>query len=205
MAAQPSETAVVNKALSLLGSARTITALTDSTALARLAAGLWDATRDEVQADHPWNECVLRANLPASADYVPPNEYAAAFALPADCLRWLPWEEDHPDYFEGEQEGRYLLSSAAAPLTIRYIARILNVALWSPGLMSAIAAKLARYMAKPVTGQIGLIDRMDALYQESLSAAKRQDGLATGRRDRRADYRSNWLQSRSRRFSARGR
>jgi hypothetical protein len=203
--AQVSQTGIVNKALVMLGTARTITSLGDATPLARTAAALWDPTRDEVLADHPWNFAIRRAALAVSADYVPPNEYSYAYELPGDCLRWLPWQEDHEDAFAGEEESgdngiRYILSSATAPIYVRYIARVEDVARWSPGFVEAFAAKLARALAKPVTGQAAMIDRMEGLYQEALSGAKRQDGLATGRRQRDASFRSNWLSARGRTF-----
>jgi hypothetical protein len=57
-----------------------------------------------------------------SADYVPiGSQYSQAFEKPADCVRWLPWRRGHEDYFEGEEEGDYILSNAAAPIAFRYI------------------------------------------------------------------------------------
>jgi hypothetical protein len=202
VSAQASQTRIVNKALVLLGTSATIASLDDGSLLARAASAVWDEARDEVQADHPWNECLRRGPLAASADYTPAVEYLYAYELPQDCLRWLPWERDHEAWFEGEQEigpndRRYLLTSAEAPLYARWIKRVEDVGAWSPGLKSAVAAKLAKYLAKPVTGQSGMIDRMDAAYADELARAKRQDGLATGRRDRRADYRSSWLAARN--------
>jgi hypothetical protein len=198
MTAQPSQTRIVNKALSHLGSTKRITSITDGTPQAKLADAFWDECRDEVLADHPWNFAIARADLPASANYTPPNEYDFAYELPPGCLRWLPWREDHADYFDGVQEGPYILANADAPIFIRYITRIEDLAKWSPGFMAAMAAKLARYMAKGVTGQSGMIAAMEDLYQDSLSLAKRQDGLATGRRTRTAEYRSSWLDARNR-------
>lgn len=206
MTAQASQTSHVNKALVLLGTSRKITSLNDGSRLASAAASLWDATRDEVLADHPWNFAIRRAALAVSTDYVPPNEYLYAYELPGDCLRWLPWEEDHDDWFEGEQESggasglSYILSSATAPIYIRFIGRVEDVARWSPGFGDAFDARLARALAKPVTGQAAMIDRMDALYSEALSSAKRQDGLATGRRARNATFRSGWVEARGRRY-----
>jgi hypothetical protein len=69
-----------------------------------------------------------------------------------------------------------------------------------PGFKAAMRAKLARYMCKAVTGQTGMVDRMDALYRDALADAKRQDGLATGRVQRNATFRSNWLGARNRRW-----
>jgi hypothetical protein len=72
---------------------------------------------------------------PVSADFTCPRDAIhQAFEKPADCLRWLPWRPDHPDYFEGEEEGDYILSNAAAPIVVRYIARIDDIAKWSPGM-----------------------------------------------------------------------
>ncbi|HEX8400521.1 MAG TPA: hypothetical protein VF628_02330 [Allosphingosinicella sp.] len=197
MTAAPSQTRIVNKALALLGTVTRITSITDGSPPARLAEALWDETRDEVLADHPWNFALAREALAQSADVaVAGAQWAFAYELPAGWLRWLPWSDDHPDHFAGEQEGRCILSNAAAPIVARGIARVEDIARWSPGFQAAIATKLAAYMATGVTGQSGMIDRMDALYRRALTDAKRQDGLASGRRDRNARFRSSWLDAR---------
>lgn len=193
----PSQTRICNAALAHLGESARITSIDDGTPLAKMLLAVWDEARDEVQADHPWNCCVHRASLPVSADYTPAGEqYAQAFELPGDCLRWLPHAKDHPDYFEGEQEGDYILSDAAAPIAVRYIRRIEDVSAWSPGLCAAMSAKLAWKLAEPLTGQAGKEGRMADKYDEALRKGKRQDGAATGDRARRIEYRSNWLQAR---------
>lgn len=199
MSSPPSQTRTCNAALAHLGETQQITAIDDAGPLAKLLRQHWDDARDEVLADHPWNFAVHRQALPVSADTTPAGEqYEQAFELPADCLRWLPHAKDHPDYFAGEQEGNYLLSNADAPIAIRYIRKIENVSLWSPGFRTALAAKLAFKLAKPITGQSSMIDRMAELYESELRRGKRQDGHATGDRARRIEYRSNWLQARER-------
>jgi hypothetical protein len=200
---QASQTRIVNKAFALLGTSQRITSLTDASALAATAASLWDEARDETLAAHPWNFAVTRAALAASADWTPPNQYAFAYELPADCLRWLPWAPDHADHFEGEQEAGgpdgkpkrlYLLTNAASPICIRYIWRVEDVALFSEGFKASLSAKLAFLMAEAVTGSSS--PAMAELYEATLTGARRTDGLATGQRGRMAYRRSNWLAAR---------
>lgn len=197
MPAQPSQTRIVNKALVILGTAQRIGSIGDGSPLAKQAEAVWDECRDEVLVEHPWNFAIARAALPANTDYVPENEYAFAYELPAQCLRWLPWRRDHGSHFEGEQEGRFILSNAAAPIYVRFIVRVEDMARWSIGFNAAMAAKLALYLAKSVTGQSGMMDRAQLAYDEALRSAKRQDGQATGSTDRRVQYRSSWLGARN--------
>jgi hypothetical protein len=70
--APASQTLLVNQALALLGTERRITSVNDNLPTAKLALTLWDSTRDEVLADHPWNFALKRGSLAAeSADYTP--------------------------------------------------------------------------------------------------------------------------------------
>jgi hypothetical protein len=189
---------MANQAFTLLGSSSRINSIGDGTPLAAAAARVWDEARDETLVAHPWNEALHRAALPVSADHVPANEYAYAYELPADCLRWLPWRQDHANWFEGVQEGRFILSNAEAPIYVRYIRRIEDVALWSVPLRAAIVAKLAWYLADSVTASSRKVDAAAAAFGEAIREAKKLDGLASGDRDRRAEYRSSWLDARSR-------
>lgn len=202
MASPASQTSLTNKTLALLGTLTRISAPDDGTAAAITAAALWDLTRDEVLADHPWNFAIRTDTVPQSADYVPTTRYLFGYELPRDCLRWLPWSDESENAFAAEQEGEFLVSNDAGPLLVRMVFRAEDVSRWSPGFQAAFCAKLGRYMAKPITGQGAMIDRMDGLYEQELSRAKRQDGLATGRRNRSVVYRSNWLGARTRGYGA---
>jgi hypothetical protein len=198
MALPPSQTRVCNSALALLGEARRIASINDNNPLARQLLAVWDEAVDEVLTDHPWNVAVARADLAVSADFTPQGaQYDQAFAKPGDCLRWLPPRRGHPDYFDGEEEGDYILSNAAAPIALRYIRRIDDLGKWSPGMRACLAAKLAAKSAKAITGQSSMMDRMSAAYDDELSKAKRQDGAASGDRDRHATFQSSWLGARN--------
>jgi hypothetical protein len=204
MTLPPSQTRSCNSALAHLGESHRITAIDDGSPLAKLFVQVWDEAVEEVLAAHPWNKALGRASLPASGDFTPDgSQYDFAYEKPADCVRWLPYRSDHPDYFEGEEEGDYILSNAAAPIIIRYIRREENIVKWSPGMRAVLAAKLARKLAKPITGQSGMMDRMETLFEAELAEAKRQDGAATGERARGMETRSTWLVARNRPWTGR--
>lgn len=201
----PSPTRVGNAALAQLGEGYMITSLGDGSPLARILTEMWDDALSEVLADHPWNPALARVELPASADFVPAgSEYDQAFLKPADCVRWLPFNEDHPDYFDGEEEGDYILCNADAPLPFRYIRLLEDVGKWTPGMRECLSVKLAQKCAKAVTGQETMIDTMANLYVGVLARAKRQDGGATGKRGRKAVFRSSWNASRNRSWTGKG-
>lgn len=201
MTAPPSQTLMCNGALVHLGESRRIGSINDATPLANTFLTIWDQARDEVLVDHPWNFAIKRRSVAVSSDFTPEgSQYTQAFELPADCLRWLPPRKGHPDYFAGEQEGRFILSNADAPITVRYIGQVENVSDWSVGFRTAMTAKLAFWSAKPITGQTGMQDRMANLYDSELSRGKRQDGAATGERSREYSSRSSWLDARGQQF-----
>lgn len=197
MSAPASQTSMCNGALVHLGESGRIGSINDGSPLAKTFLAVWDQARDEVLVDHPWNFAVKREALAASADFVPQgSQYATAYELPRDCLRWLPWRQGHPDYFSGEQEGNFILSNADAPIA-RYIGQVENVLNWSVGFRTAMTAKLAAKTAKAITGQSRMVDKMEALYETELSKGKRQDGAATGERSRQLSAQSSWLGARN--------
>lgn len=197
MSSPPSQTRICNAALALLGETARIVTINDGSPIANQFLTHWDQARRAALADHPWNFALARADCPASSDTPAGEQYAIAFEMPADCLRWLPYAADHPDYFCGEQEGGRILSNADAPICVRYIRDVENVGLWSPAFVEAMTAKLAYLTAKPITGQTGAQDRMAEQYDRALRIAKRQDGAATGDRARRLETRSSWLAARN--------
>lgn len=199
MPVAPSQTRVCNSALAHLGENARINSIDDNNPLARAFLQVWDEAVDEVLVDHPWNVAVKRKNVAVAADVTPAGtQYEQAFEKPVNCLRWLPYRQGHPDYFDAEEEGGYILSNAASPITVRYIERVDDISAWSPGMRECLSAKLARKTAKAITGQTGMIEAMQAVYDDALSKAKRQDGLATGERQRGIVVRSDWLGARNR-------
>lgn len=196
MTTQASQTRIVNRALTLLGSAQRISNITDPSGPAVTALALFDDARDATLTEHPWNFAIRRASLAADVD-APEFGYAYAFTLPADYLRWLPWSRDDKAYARAEQEGNVLLADSVGPLNIRYIARIEDVAMWSPGFTEALAWKLATEMEEAITGS--RTNGPGNGYDTALRKAKRSDGLATGDRSRNLSTTSNWIAARGNR------
>jgi hypothetical protein len=200
MALPPSQTRVCNGTLARLGESRRIASINDPSPLAKTLLSVWDEAVDEVLVAHPWNPAVRRENLPVSADYVPAAgaQYAQAFELPPDCLRWLPWRRNHELYFEGEEENGFILSNADAPLPVRFIFRLTDLTKWKPGMIASLEALLAFKTARTITGSTTVMRDKQSEYEDTLSEAKRQDGAATGERARTAQFQSNWLDARNR-------
>lgn len=139
MSVQRSQTRIVNRAAALIGSTERIEHIDDGTALALSAKALWDETRDFLLASGNYNCAVKRARLNALAE-VPLFGFERAFALPGDCIRWLPWGSGDENFFEGTEENGAILTDAEAPLAIRYVFRLEDVGRWSAAERSPVLA-----------------------------------------------------------------
>lgn len=169
-----SDVEICSAALTLLGD-EPITALSDDTARARLAARHYPEVRDEILAAHPWNCALRRASL-AQLAAAPAWGYAYAYQLPTDpyCLRVLETEDDEVKE-PWTIEGRTLLTDAGS-VNLRYIARVEDVTDWPPLLASAVVYALAAKLAYPVTGKASLADAMLKRAELELRRAKAMDG-----------------------------
>lgn len=188
MSAQSSETQIANKALILLGQSRSgrITSLDDDGNLAKDLKDLWEVARPALIASHTWNFAIKREKILREADIAPSFGYAYYFKRPAGCLRWLPWAKGEPYYFEGEEEGEYILANDPE-IYIRYLVDVPEIGKWPPLFCEGMAYQLAYEYCENQTGQKGLADRLMAELDRKLGrpmSAKLADGLASGRRDR---------------------
>lgn len=194
-----SQTRLANRAFILLGSTERISSVNDDAPLALQVKDLWHESRRELFALHPWNCLIRRAQL-NRAGTVPAFGYSAQYRLPADCLRWLPWARDDCDYFEGEEEGGYILSSAGDYVRIRYITDLEDVTSWSVHLQALMAYKLALDLCESATQISGNVEAARVRFEGQdgrggyLAEAKRLDGMATGHRSNdTARVASKWL------------
>ena len=192
----PSQTRIINAAYAECGSTTRINSINDE--LAFRARDLWDDIVSEYLAEHPWNFQIKRAavNLTSDVDLTG-TEYSHAYAVPADCSRWLPPAKEAPNYFRGEIEGRYLLTDRELGGPIRYIRNDVTVSDWSPHFVRAVVLRLAESLADGVTQSEGKKDRLVDKADKALRRAKRIDGLESGN-DRRGavTVNSSWLQAR---------
>lgn len=196
--AATSQVGIVNAALARLGSTDRLTSIDDNHNSAKRAKAAWRDLRRALLIRHPFNFAIGRARL--NEDATPPAfGWRARFALPADCVRWLPPAPGDRGYFDGEREGDFILTNARAPLPCRYIRDVEEVPSWSPGFVMAMTIGLAQWISMGITESVGMQDRLDQIADRAIREAKRVDGLETGRRQRGAAMvHSDWLTARNR-------
>lgn len=165
--------------------------------------------RDAVLAAHPWNFAIRRADL-AALVFTPAFEFDYAFALPTDpyCLRVLrtDWEANgyssaaiygfpgmhglYPQMIPWRVESvkvndtlvRALLCNEAT-CKIEYIARVDDVAQYSPLFVDCLAARLGAEIAMSLTDNQGVSKMAMDLYQMKLAEARIMDGFEGTPRD----------------------
>jgi hypothetical protein len=163
---------ICNRALDYLGQSP-ITSLEDNSKAANACRRGYPLSRDYVLRSYPWNSAVRRARLAALAT-APEWGFARQFQLPVDCLRVIDSEGD----LDGEvwrREGNLLLTDAAAPLNIRYVAAITDPAQMDSMLTECIAAHLASALAFAVQGSNETQQRAFATFQGIIRQAQAMD------------------------------
>lgn len=100
---------------------------------------------DALLREHPWNFAMARASL-AAASAAPAFGFARKFKKPTDpfCLRVL-WAAS--DTAIWDVEGQFIVTDEAAPLNIKYIARITDTALFDPLFTAALTLRVAAEIA----------------------------------------------------------
>ncbi len=150
---------IVNRALTKIGEQR-ILSLSDDVEAARSADSLWDIVRDAELRIRRWKFSITRASLAALVS-TPDWGFDYQYQLPSDCLRVVQVGEYYPgvsltDYRSADEtewrvEGRKILTNEAAPLKIRYIARIEDTGEWDAAFVEAFACRLAAELAERLT------------------------------------------------------
>ena len=194
-----SQTRIANRAFILLGSVERIVSVDDGSPLALQVKDLWHESRRQLLVAHPWNCAIRRARLNRAGE-VPAFGYSGQFLLPSDNLRWLPWVQGDSDWFEGEEEGGFILSNEPGPINIRYIGDVEDVTKWSVHVQQLMAYRLAWDLCESATQMSGNVDEARLAYEGQdgrggyLAEARRLDGMATGSRGNdSARAASRWL------------
>jgi hypothetical protein len=180
---------ICNRALQKLGAAR-ITSLTEDSRNARSCNNAYEAVRDAELRAHTWTFAIKRAQLAADSD-APLFDFDNQYSFPSDCLRILPPNDTFLDW---QMEGRKILTDDAAPLEVRYVARITDPNLFDAEFVEAVAAKLAEEICEEITQsntkkEVAKRDYKDAISRarktnafESLSAEPPEDSWIAARR-----------------------
>jgi hypothetical protein len=181
-----SEVAIANAALFKLGADR-ITALTDNNNRARVMNERYAAVRDAELDRRRWKFSITRASLPALVAVPEGGEYGRQFELPIDYIRLIEGGDivdvaDLSDFRTSSVqlysvEGRRILTNLPAPLSIRYIARITDTALFVPSFTEVLAARLADECCTRITDSDSRRANAKADYRQAISEATRARAL----------------------------
>ncbi|MBK9446181.1 MAG: hypothetical protein IPO00_08835 [Betaproteobacteria bacterium] len=173
---------ICNLALGWLG-ATPIVSIADASTEAQLCAANWAAVRDAVLEAKAWTFATERTNL--AADGVAPSYgFGVRYQVPSTLLRILE-VDDGSGYgdLEWVREGAYLLTDQPAPLYIRFVKRVEDPALWSPGFVMAMSYRLAAVLTISLTENRASHADLWRLYVQALEDAARLDGMQ-GRAER---------------------
>jgi hypothetical protein len=187
-----SDITIINGALRKLGVPR-IGTRNEETEPARVANDTYDALRDAVLTDAPWDFATKRQELSANAT-APLFGFDNAFDLPSDPYCLKPLEIVNLNEYQWSVEGRQIITSHDAPLQLIYIARITDVGSYSPQFVEALQSRLAAEWAEPLIKQSSVQQVMINAYDAKVRAAKTIEAGQTGLHEDTTD--GSWVDSR---------
>lgn len=166
------ETVICNIALGILGAEPLVNYDTDVTIRAKLCKTFYPSTRDATLRAYPWGFAIERKTLTADPT-APIFLWENKFALPADpwCLRVLELDDRDIDW---KVEGRFLVCNNST-VSIKYISRVENTALYDSLFIQAFATRMAAILAKPITGTADV--SLWQLYASMVQEGQTIDGM----------------------------
>jgi hypothetical protein len=167
----PTDVEIANLALIDLGQPA-VSAFTDDGKAARLLRAIYEPTVKDVLRHHSWRCARKKVVLADDPDATPAFGFSNACALPADFVRVVR-VNDHLDKFE--VVGAHLHIDDDAP-ELTYTARV-DEALFDPGLVSVIAARLAMRLCIPLTDNATAAQGLQKVHETTLADAKFADAL----------------------------
>lgn len=174
-----SQTDILNIAMVKIGGPN-ITAIDDGTEAARILNRIYTSCLEAELAAHPWTFATTRALIPADA-VAPVFGWKVSYPLPADYLKlvaindnWLFYGGCGPGY---AIEGRAILTDLGSPLKVRYVRRLTNAGIFSPGFVQAFACRLAAESAEAITQNLGKRQEAWVERKAAVHEAKRSNDI----------------------------
>jgi len=179
---------ICNNALVQLGNEPLLN-LTDTTKKAvRLCVQFYDQTVEEVLRAYNWNCATVRDTLTVD-ETAPAWGFNFRYALPADCLRVIGFSSESVNW---KIENGYILADTDGG-EISYI-KLITAADMDALLRSAVSARLAAYLAFPLTNSATVAKAMFDLYKEKLADAHTMDAFENGTGEHLAS--DTWINAR---------
>lgn len=187
MASSSSQIQICNRALQKLGVSIPIVNLTDNNANARAMSTAWLPVVEAELRRRRWRFSILRQNLALLSSAPANGVYGNMFQLPSDCLRilnvgdWWPGQ-DISDYrgrttAEYSVENNIILTNYGAPLSLRYVSRVLNTGQWDSAFAEAISARLALETCEQITQSVEKRKLAAAEYKQAILEATKANAL----------------------------
>lgn len=176
---------IANRALTKLGAARIIS-LGDDNKQSRAVLSCFDDLRDDELRSHRWSFAMRRTSLAADSE-APAFGFTYAYTLPADFLRLDLVNDEFPavvmDNYIGVEtldytiEGNKILANMAAPLKLRYIARIEDPNQMDVNFREALSCRIAAELAEDLTQSNQKRELAWNEYKQAVSRAVRTNAI----------------------------
>lgn len=176
---------IANRALTKLGAARIIS-LGDDNKQSRAVLSCFDDLRDDELRSHRWSFAMRRTSLAADSE-APAFGFTYAYTLPADFLRLDLVNDEFPavvmDNYIGVEtndytiEGNKILANMAAPLKLRYIARIEDPNQMDVNFREALSCRIAAELAEDLTQSNQKRELAWNEYKQAVSRAIRTNAI----------------------------
>lgn len=140
------------------------------------ASVIFEDVVDELLRSHPWGFAQRYAVLTAS-DGTPAHGFNYRYAVPADWMRTVDLRAEHDlraPKARYAMEGRFILCNIR-PANLRYVARILEPAGWTPDFANAAAARIAVEIAALSAESMALVPQLTQLAQIAFGQAQLND------------------------------
>lgn len=170
-----SKVLIANVALQKLGSPTRLESLTQNHPNARTMNAAYNTIRDAEIRRYDWGFAIKRVSIAADPDQTEWGQWNR-FSLPGDYIRLIRDDETGKSV-DWRIEGQFIVTADAAPLSIRYLARIEDPNFYDSLFIEALAAKLAYQTCKEITGSTNQQAICKDDYDFAIAEAKRTGAI----------------------------
>lgn len=170
--AAPSVVGIWNRALQLCGCSR-VQDTNDTSKNGLACVTCYEAVRDRCLEGHPWRFAMKLASLAADSP-APTFGRTNSFTVPADFISLIPdYEEDNSELKDWEMQDGRIFTDDDAPLLVRYVSRVTDVARMIPTFRELVATEMAFAMCEALTQSNPKKDRLEKELVRVWAAARR--------------------------------
>lgn len=194
---------ICNLALAHLGDDATVSSISppEGSAQAEACARFYPIARDVMLEMHAWNFATRRQELSQVTNTL--NNWAFAYALPADCLK--PLNPFNSTMREDDETAEYIIETDASNVmfmytnvpeaSLRYVRKVTDTTRFSPLFVNALSWLLASYLAGPIVKDPRMKESCYRMFITEANKAMVADAQAR-KRNTLSMHRPDWIQER---------